>query len=283
MTLSPSQIDVRQRMMTMPDGAQLHVSDHLLAGSRHCIVIMHGIGEHSGRYPHVIRFFNECGMSVRVYDHRGHGKSQGARGDVPASDTIFNDAKVVVADFAAQQGMVPLLFGHSMGGLFALRFTLAKLVPLQALLLSSPPLVLPLNVGQKMLLAVLKTVAPGFAIPNGLPLEGLSRDPAVAVAYKNDPLVHNKVTARLLLCMLDGIAYCQQHATELDIPTLVVVAGTDSLVDCTGSRAYFPRFSPQLVTMHWYQEGFHELHNDIIQEQVFADERAWLQARGFIS
>jgi alpha-beta hydrolase superfamily lysophospholipase len=78
---------------------------------------MHGLGEHCGRYAHVARFFNEHGWSVRTYDHRGHGRSGGARGDVPDHEAVLRDAKIVVDDFAQRFDAPPLLLGHSMGGL----------------------------------------------------------------------------------------------------------------------------------------------------------------------
>lgn len=283
MSAAAANCALRTRMLSAADGTQLHVSDHILDGAQGGIVIMHGLGEHSGRYPHVVQFFNECGLSVRTYDHRGHGKSQGARGDVPAGDAILQDAQIVIEDFTAQLGSVPLLFGHSMGGLFAARFALGKMAPLRGLILSSPALALPMSGAQKLLLSVLSKIAPGLAVSNGLPLHGLSRDPAVAAAYKNDALVHGKITARLLLRMLDAMAFCHANAATLSIPALMVVAGSDKLVDASGSRAFFPQLPPTLASMHWYDEGYHELHNDVNARQVFADERNWLQARRFIA
>lgn len=275
-------VPTRSGHLSAPDGTRLFIADYLLAGAQGGIVIMHGLGEHGGRYPHVVQFFHACGLSVRTYDHRGHGQSQGARGDVPNNEAILQDARRVIEDFAAQIGAVPLLFAHSMGGLFAARLVLGRLTPLRGLILSSPPLALPMNAGQKFLLSVLRKIAPGLGVSNGLSLAGLSRDPGVAVAYENDPLVHGKITARLLLAMLDAIAFCQAQAATLTVPTLMVVAGSDKLVDPSGSKTFFPKLPASLATLHWYDEGFHELHNDVNAQQVFADERAWLLARGLV-
>ena len=279
----PAPVPTSSRHVSAMDGTRLFITDYLLDGARAGIVIMHGLGEHGGRYSHVVQFFQSCGLSVRTYDHRGHGQSQGTRGDVPNNEAILQDAKLVIEDFARQIKAVPLLFAHSMGGLFGARLVLGQLTTLRGLILSSPPLALPMNAGQKLLLSVLRTVAPGLGVSNGLSLAGLSRDPAVALAYQNDPLVHGKITARLLLAMLDAIAFCQAQAATLTVPTLMVVAGSDKLVDPSGSKSFFPKLPAQLASMHWYGEAFHELHNDVNAQQVFADERAWLLARGLIT
>lgn len=265
------------------DGTPLFVTDWLIeppAAVKGGIVLMHGLGEHSGRYGHVIRFFNERGLSVRVYDHRGHGRSGGARGDVPGDATILQDAKIVVDNFAqriAQLGAIPLfLFGHSMGGLFAARFATARLSPLSGLILSSPALALPMSGTQKVLSKIFRMIAPGLGIPNGLKTQYLSHDPQVETDYLKDPLVHPKISARLLSSMLAAIDFSQSHADALAIPTLLVVAGDDRLVDASGSEAFFNRLSPGIGSMHRYDNFYHEIFNEVDSRRVFHDVGAWL-------
>ena len=281
---------VREQQLTTGDGVSLFVTDWPLApgvpvaGS---ILLMHGLGEHSGRYAHVVRFFNRCGLVVRSYDHRGHGRSGGKRGDVPDSTTILHDAKLVLDDFAHQQTLeypelpptAPLLFGHSMGGVFAARFATAHLSPLRGLILSSPGLALPLSAIQRGLLKVMSMLAPGVAVPNGLSTNHLSHDPAVAPAYSNDPLVHDKISARLLNSMLEAGAFSLAQASTLAIPTLLLVAGDDHLVDPQGSQRFFDALRPGVGTFHDYEGMYHELFNEIGSERVFADLRRWLDAQ----
>ena len=151
-------------MLTAADGTPLFVRDWPAAAgtaAAGAVMLMHGLGEHCGRYAHVARFFNQRGYVVRGYDHRGHGRSGGARGDVPDGAAIVRDARLVLDDFmqpggdAAASGRLPLLLGHSMGGLFAARFATAQAAPLSGLILSSPALALPLSGGQKTLLKIL--------------------------------------------------------------------------------------------------------------------------------
>ena len=119
---------VRESHIITPDGVTLFIRDWLIdastpvSGDAHIqrsIVIMHGLGEHCGRYHHIATFLNSCGLSVRTYDHRGHGQSGGSRGDVPDPLALVRDAELIIRQFAQSGHARPLLFGHSMGGLFA--------------------------------------------------------------------------------------------------------------------------------------------------------------------
>ena len=270
----------RERELAANDGTRLFVADWTGATpNSNGIVLMHGLGEHCGRYAHVARFFNDCGWSVRTYDHRGHGRSGGSRGDVSDGDAVLRDAKLVIDDFARQFDEPPLLLGHSMGGLFAARFATADLSPLRGLILSSPALAIPLSGAQKLLLNTLGAIAPGLGVPNGLQTRYLSHDPAVEAAYKKDPLVHSKITPRLLRSMLSYVEFAQSHAAALAIPTLMVIAGDDHLVDASGSDAFFSHIKPGVGTMHRYADYYHEIFNESGKARVFDDVRNWLTAR----
>jgi alpha-beta hydrolase superfamily lysophospholipase len=268
--------------LQMPDGTGLFVCDHPVdqpfakPKQKRGLVLMHGLGEHSGRYPHVVRFFNECGWSVRRYDHRGHGRSGGPVGDIPDNEALLRDAKLVIEDFTQQLGTPPLLFGHSMGGLFASRFALAGLAPLRGLILSSPALALWLTETQRWLLKICGAFAPGLAVPNGLETRYLSHDPKVIDAYEHDPLVHPKISARLLNGMIDAIRFSQSYAAALAIPTLIAIAGDDHLVDPAGSKDFFAKLAPGVGEMHYYPSMYHELFNELNAQPLFDDVRAWL-------
>jgi alpha-beta hydrolase superfamily lysophospholipase len=285
MAIAPAATLPREQMLTAADRTPLFVRDWLLpegTESHGNIMLMHGLGEHCDRYARVAGFFNACGYAVRTYDHRGHGRSGGRRGDVPDSEAILRDAKIVLEDFvqqaaAAGDTRLPLLLGHSMGGLFAARFAAARLSPLRGLILSSPALALPLSRGQKMLLSILGAVAPGLVVSNGLQTGFLSHDPAVEQAYMTDGVTHGKISARLLRSMLDAIEFVHTHAVGLSVPTLMVVAGDDRLVDAGGSLAFFPKLADGLGTLHVYDGFYHEIFNEVDAERVFDDVRAWLQ------
>lgn len=278
--------DTTEFQLKTIDGTSLFIRDWPLPGQlsgetaapvRDGIVIMHGLGEHCGRYAHVARFFNALGFVVRTYDHRGHGKSGGARGDVPDEEAILRDARLVMNDFARQLSAPPLLLGHSMGGLFAARFAAAQLAPLRGLILSSPALALRMSTVQRLLLKAATALIPGIGIANGLKTRYLSHDKEVVLAYQNDVLVHAKISARLLGSMLQSIAYVAERAAQLQIPTLLIVAADDRLVDPGGSRHFSAQLASTLATEHFYEGFYHEIFNELDADRVFADVRAWLE------
>jgi alpha-beta hydrolase superfamily lysophospholipase len=275
-----SLVTERRHRLHAADGTALHVVDYLLphAEARGGVVIMHGLGEHGGRYRHIARFFNDCGLSVRCYDHRGHGQSHGARGDVPNGEPILQDAEILIDDFALQFAEPPFLFGHSIGGLFAAHFALSRRTPLRGLILSSPALAVRLSGFQRKLLDFMYRFLPHIGVPNGLEPQYLSHDPAVVAAYKNDPLVHAKISARLLRSMLTAIGYCQKHASKLACPTIMLVAGDDHLVDAEGSRQFFAQVPEGRAQMHVYEGYYHEVFNEANSQKPFADLRAWIES-----
>jgi alpha-beta hydrolase superfamily lysophospholipase len=121
--------------------------------------------------------------------------------------------------------------------------------------------------------------APGVAVPNGLDVSHLSHDPAIAKAYSADPLVHNKITARLLNSMLRSGEFVLGQAQTLAIPTLLVIAGDDRIIDPDGSRRFFAALPPAIVTFRDYDGMYHEIFNEVGAERVFADVRRWLEAQ----
>ena len=276
----PALVAPHTHQLAAADGTLLHVSDFVLpdAETRGSIVLMHGLGEHSGRYRHLAQLFNELGLSVRCYDHRGHGRSQGARGYVPNGDPMLQDAQIVIEQFAARFARRPFLFGHSMGGLFAARFALSAATPLRGLILSSPALAVRMSPLQHRLLRLMLTLAPRIGVPNGLQPHYLSHDPAVVAAYRNDPLVHGKISARLLRSMLGAIDYCQQHAGALNLPLLLQIAGDDHLVDASGSRRFFAQLPEGDFSFKEYGALYHEIFNET-DAAPRADLRAWLTAQ----
>jgi alpha-beta hydrolase superfamily lysophospholipase len=275
----PHLVALQSHQISAADGTALQVSDYLLPSAevRGGIVLMHGLGEHSGRYRHMAQFFNGCGLSVRCYDQRGHGRSQGDRGDVINGDPMIQDAQIIVDDFAERFSSAPLLFGHSMGALFAARLALSRRSPLRGLILSSPALGLRLSPIQARLLNAMQLIAPWLAVPNGLAPAFLSHDAKVVHAYKSDPLVHGKISARLLRSMLSSIDYCHAHARSLAVPTLMLVAGEDHLVDVQASKRFYEHTPAGLAQLHIYENFYHEVFNEVESHKPLADMRAWLE------
>lgn len=266
------------------DGRHLAVQDWRLAPGqlvRATILLVHGLGEHVGRYDHVARRLNDWGFEVRGYDQFGHGESEGPRGGLPTPTRLLADlAEMVDSSRASMAPGAPLiLLGHSMGGLVAARFMSLGLRPVQALVMSSPALDLGLNVFQKLLLAVLPGVAPDLSLGNGLDAALISRDPKTVADYRADPLVHDRICPRLARFMADAGAATLASAAQWQLPTLLLYAGADRLVNPAGSRAFAAAAPGSVVSAHCFEGMYHELFNEPDRESVFAQLRQWLDQR----
>lgn len=261
------------------DGVRLFYREYLRPQPRGAVVLVHGLGEHGGRYGQLARIFHEAGFSVRIPDHRGHGRSEGARGSVQASDDFLADLKIVFDDFAAAAQTTPFLFGHSMGGLIAARFATGGWSKVRGLMLSSPALAIRMSAFQKFLLTLTTRIAPGFAVPTSLPAQRLSHDEAVVRDFLGDPLNHGKVAARVVNFMLDAIACVQRDAGTFTSPLLLQFAGDDAFVDPSGSRAFFAHVPQVDKTAHCYDDAFHEIFNESSERRLRAhnDLIAWLE------
>jgi alpha-beta hydrolase superfamily lysophospholipase len=249
------------------------------------VLILHGLGEHIGRYEHVAAQLNGWGWPVFGYDQRGHGRSEGARGALANDDDLLHDlAAVIDAVRAAQPGPLVLL-GHSMGGLVAARFVAgaagaAWVRPVDALVLSSPALDPGMSIPQKLLLASLGRLAPNLALGNGLKPKWISRDAQVVRNYVADPLVHDRVTPRLARFIVDGGEAVAQRAADWSLPTLLLYAGSDRCVSPAGSAGFAAAAPQARVAAHEFRALYHEIFNEPEQEQVFAVLGAWLQGLG---
>ena len=266
------------------DGDNLAVQDWPLAPGqvlRGVVVLVHGLGEHAGRYDRLACQINEWGFAVRGYDQYGHGESGGRRGGLPTDTRLLDDLADIVDSTRARMGPhTPLiLLGHSMGGLVAARFVASGLRPVQALVLSSPAFDAGLNALQKLLLAVLPKIAPNLRIGNGLDPSLISHDPAVVAAYGADKLVHDRISARLARFIADGGPAMVAQAPTWSVPTLLLYAGADRLVNPAGSRAFAAAAPKAVLKVHCFETLNHEIFNELDTAPVFAALKQWLDAR----
>jgi alpha-beta hydrolase superfamily lysophospholipase len=249
------------------------------AHARGTVLLVHGLGEHMGRYAHVAAQLNAWGFHVRGYDHYGHGLSSGARGTLPTPHRLLDDLARVIDHTRASTPQPThrlILLGHSMGGLVVARAVAEQLRPVDGLVMSSPALSTDTNWIQKLLLATLPHVAPQLCVDNGLDATWIARDTQAVQAYKNDPLVHRKISPALGAWIVDQGAATLAHAAQWHMPTLLLYAGQDRLVRPEGSAVFAQAAPSHLVTAHCYKAMYHEIFNDPAVDQVFADLRAWL-------
>lgn len=243
---------------------------------RASILLVHGIGDHSGRFEHVGEGLAAAGFDVHAYDQRGFGASGGRRGWVDDWRTVHDDLEGRLAEARAAAGGRPVaLYGHSLGGLIALGYALAERPQPDLLVLSAPGLEDELSPLTKTLARALASVTPGVRIPAGIDRAKLAAEPIAGFRYADDPLVETSVTARFGGLGLVEQARVRRLVDGLDrlpAPTLVVHGGEDRLVPLSAS-ARLERFAE--VTRIVYPGLRHETHNEVASRTV-ADVVAWL-------
>jgi alpha-beta hydrolase superfamily lysophospholipase len=268
---------------TASDGDNLAVQDWHLPDRvrpRATVLLVHGLGEHAGRYDGLARLLNQWGFPVRGYDHYGHGQSGGARGALPQSHRLLADLADVVESTRNRSPELPLvLLGHSLGGLVAAGFVARAIVPVDGLVLSSPALATRLNPVQKLLMAVVPRVAPNLTVSSGLDPQYLSHDRELVQAYRDDPLVHDRISGRLARFIADEGALVRSCAESWRVPTLLLYAGDDRMVDPQGSADFAAAAPRGVVDAHRLDGLYHEIFNELRAPAVFTRLRQWLDAR----
>jgi len=271
--------------LTTADGLSLHVHAWPAAAPGHgTVLIVHGLGEHCGRYARVAAHLDARGWNVVGYDHRGHGRSGGERGRLNQPDDLLRDLALVVDAVRARQPGTLLLLGHSLGGLVAARFVAEALAaepapwsrPVDGLALSSPAFDPGMNALQKIALSVARPLAPDVAVSNGLKPAWISRDPAVVRAYRDDPLVHDRITPRLARFAVDAAAHVAALAPRWSVPTLLLYAGDDRCVAPRGSAAFAAAAPRSALTAQGFPGLYHEIFNEPEHARVFEVLDAWL-------
>lgn len=246
------------------------------------VCLVHGLGEHSGRYAHVAEALNAAGYTLFGFDLRGHGKSGGARGHTPTYDVLMDDIGRLLDEAAARYPDRPrFLYGHSLGGNLVLNYGLRCKPAIAGVISTSPGLRVtnPLPPLQIALARVMNKLQPGMQIANGLALDGLARDPEVIRAYTHDPLVHNKISVRLATGMLDAGEWAIVHAAEFPLPLLLVHGTADKLTSARATEEFAAKVPAGRCTLKLWEGFYHETHNEPEKAEVLAYMVNWLHGR----
>ena len=243
------------------------------------LAIVHGFGEHSGRYGNVVDWFTPKGYAAYGLDLRGHGRSPGPRGYINAWAEFREDVRKFLELVREREPGRPLfLLGHSMGGLIVLEYALHHPEGLAAVIASGPVLaqagVSPLLIA---LSKVLSGILPRLTLNTGLDATSISRDPAVVEAYVNDPLVHSMGTPRLSTALTQAVEWTQAHAADMDTPCLIVHGSADRLAPPEGSRIFYENLTLDDKERQVYEGYYHEVFNDVGKERALAAVEAWVE------
>jgi alpha-beta hydrolase superfamily lysophospholipase len=248
------------------------------------VLIVHGLGEHIGRYARLVQVLNYCGWHVMGYTQRGHGVSEGDRGAIAHDDSLLRDLSKVLSLTRKARAARVVLLGHSMGGAVAARFVAEGLKPVPApwwqpvegLVLSSPALDAGLSWHKRWALPWVARLAPEARLSNGLKPNWISRDRNIVRAYYDDRLVHDRVTPRLANFIVNAGRTARELAPQWQVPTLLMWAGADKCVGPRGSEVFADRAPAHVVQSKGYPRLYHEIFNEPERNDVFDTLRQWL-------
>jgi alpha-beta hydrolase superfamily lysophospholipase len=249
------------------------------ANTRAVLAIVHGFGEHSGRYMNVVDPLTARGYAVYGFDLRGHGRSPGQRGHIDRWTEYREDVRAFLDKIHEQEPKQPVfLLGHSMGALIALDYILHHPEGLRGAIISGAPLE-PVGVAKPYLIAIarlLSRVWPRCPMTLALETSAISRDPQVVEAYKTDPLVHDRVSARWGTESLATVEWVKAHPADVKLPILLIHGEADRINAASGSSRFFEAVTFPDKALKIYPGTYHEGHNDINHEQVVNDLAQWL-------
>ena len=242
------------------------------------VLLVHGLGEHAGRYNHLAFALHQAGYAVIGYDQIGHGLSTGIRGDIEQPQQLVQDLRSVVLHMRPENSALVLL-GHSMGGLVVARAIAEYPELADAVVLSSPALGAFTSLIDKLLLAVMPSWFPHFRVDNKLPLNWLSRDAQVVREYRHDKWVHRKISAGLAAWIISQGEIARAEAEHWCTPALLLYAGQDRMVDPRASALFAKTVPEGLLQSHCFNVMYHEIFNDPEKNLVLAKLTEWLDKR----
>lgn len=245
------------------------------------ICLVHGLGEHTGRYEHVAERLAREGYALLAYDLRGHGSSGGQRCYCPDFESLMQDIDLLLEEADRRFfGLPKILYGHSLGGILVLNYSLRRKPDLAGVIATSSGLITAIQEqrGKVLLARALGSLLPRLSIKSGLDARGLSRDEEVVRAYLSDPLVHDRMTARMGKELLAAIDYAFTHANEFQLPLLLMHGSKDAIAYPSGSEKFSSSVTCDCTLKIW-PDMYHELHNEIEKEDVFAYLIDWLREK----
>ena len=271
------------------DGTLLSSESYHAKKTRGSLLVIHGMGEHSGRYAELKNIALKLGLDVHLLDLRGHGRSQGIRGHFSSMDLLHQDLDSWLSHLVDGKKLpahLPcFLLGHSLGGLVAItyapKFPRKPLYPeLSGLCLSSPALGLtPLRVLQHQLAKKVPLALQNLQIPSGISPEHLTHDPEVVAAYQEDSLVHSWITPAAFLAMNEAIRSLRSVVPHLGMPMLFLISGRDKVVDPVATETFCRKLKvahPGRVDVRVFHTFFHEPFHELKKERAFTEFKKWI-------
>lgn len=260
------------------DGTKLAYRAWPTPGTDTTFAVVHGLGEHSGRYARFAEAMAKHGMSTYALDLRGHGESDGQRGHVDSWSQWTDDVSAFVKHVEGVAGGEVVPLGHSFGGAALLSTVLAGRLPnSKRFAVSSPALKLRLKApAWKTAVAPFASkIVPRLAMDNEVDPAAVSRIPEVVAAYRADPLVHSRISSRMYTEWQNATVDILGRAAQIKIPFLILAGTADPLVDPECSRRLH-ELAPSLSELHMLEGRYHEPFNDLGSDEVFQLVADWV-------
>jgi len=241
------------------------------------IILVHGLGEHIGRYREWANLFADQGIGFVGVDLPGHGHSPGRRGFIKNHDIINEIIDILITTVRQTFPAVPLyLYGHSLGGTFVLNYLLTTNPKLSGVIITSPWLKLAFEPPKsKIVLAkILNYVFPWLIQRSGINAGHISRETKVVDRYKSDPLGHGKISVRLFNIAIKSASYVLKHSSDLKTRTLLLHGGADKITSPKAGKKF--AMGNNITDFMEFKEGYHELHNEEFKHQVFEKIMDWI-------
>jgi len=244
--------------------------------------LVNGLGEHSGRYAHVAETLNDAGYHFTGFDLRGHGLSEGKRGYTPDFEHLLDDIQISLTETASKfnRPLPIFLYGHSLGANLVLNYALRRKHDLAGVIATAPSLRLAFKPSKIKLLIgrLMAKIMPSFTMSNSLEIDALSRDKAVVKAYRDDVYVHDRISARLAIDLFESGQYALDHAQDWKIPLLLMHGTADRITSHQASQEFAEKSSKKVDLVFW-EDYYHEIHNDFGSDAVLAKMITWLDKK----
>lgn len=246
---------------------------------RGMVCLVHGLGEHSGRYGHLALALNQAGYALFSYDQRGHGKSMGKRGHTPSYETLLDDINCFSRESIQRFPNLPVfLYGHSLGGNLVLNYVIRRQPKFAGVVVTSPWLRLTVEPSPwlRMLAILLDKLMPSFSLPSGLELNALSHDLSEINAYKSDYLVHNRISVRLFVAVDQAGHWANDNAAQFNLPLLLMHGGGDRITSAKATTLFASHVQKDCTLKIW-PDLYHELHHEPEKEEIIFYLINWLK------
>ena len=269
---------VLEKFEKASDGLQIYYKAWLVKQPKAIIGIVHGLGEHCNRYQYFIDYFNQNGIAVVGFDHRGHGQSEGQRGHAPDLQNLYQSIDQLFVWASELAPNIPqIIYGHSMGGNLALNYCLNQQRTFKGVITTGPMIRLPKPPPAALMIfaRLMNKLYPTYSQSNQLDPNLVTVDPEEAQRYINDPMVHDQISARMAILTLDAAKYLDDFNATFPLPLLMMHGELDQFTAPQGTIDFAKRVKGN-IELKTYPGLRHEIHNEKERNEVFEHMLTWL-------